>query len=178
MGTGVTATRRCDWLSHALQHCLEAADSDSPRSDPGSKLRVSSTACAPVMRIALHNLLGGLTRDTHPFKPADHKQQACLGPPHHLPELLGGGLPAPHRIPMTPVPCPHRGRTAGPPAVGPGARPGKRCSRDRRHDSTATGRLRVNTPFLMSWLSTLQVTGRLRTLFFRQAARDHALSHQ
>ena len=45
MGTGVTATRRCDGVSHALQHCLEAADSDSPRSDPGSKLSDEQTDC-------------------------------------------------------------------------------------------------------------------------------------
>ena len=28
----------------------------------------------------------------NPFKPANHKQQALLGLPHHLPELLKGGL--------------------------------------------------------------------------------------
>ena len=40
---------------------------------------------------------------TH-FKPAAHKQQARLGLPNHLPELLGGGLPETHCVTMNPKP--------------------------------------------------------------------------
>ena len=50
---------------------------------------------------------------------ADHNQQACLGLPHHIPELLEGGMPVTRCAMMTPMPSPSWAKGGGPPVVGP-----------------------------------------------------------